>query len=125
MKNKIPAVIVLFALFGFNLCYAEKPTVMREYITRKSGGVRSEEERVNVRYEGLRIERGDYFTVSFLDEEGNVLKESEIGFSDLSLKEDEMKISSRELTDARYVYIEVIGADGDSKGIKLPFKIQK
>lgn len=124
MKNKIFAIIVSFALFGFNLCYAKEPTVMREYITRKSGGVRSEEERLNVKYEGLRIESGDYFTVSFMDEEDNVLGEYEIGFSSVDTSDNELNISPEKLKDARYVYIEVIDADCNYRGIKLPFKIQ-
>ena len=123
MKTKLISIIVAFALFPCNLCFAAEPTVMREYITRKSGGERSEEERLSVDYKDLWMEQGDYLVVSFLDGTDSVLEEYELELSVNDLLENELSISPESLAGVRYVKIELIGSGSDYSIIKLPFEI--
>lgn len=105
------------------LCLAAEPAVTREYISRKIGGVKSEEEKLCVDYGNLRIEHGDFLRISFLDESDSVIEEYETEVSFDSLLQNEMFFKSHTLEGTEYIEIEFIGSGYESGVIKLPFKI--
>ena len=123
MKTKLISLIVAFALFPFNLCYAAEPMVMREYITRKSGGERSEEERLSVDYKNLQMEQGDYLIVSFLDGNDSLIEELEMELSVYDLLKNERFFDTSVLSGAKFIKIELISSGSGYSVVKLPLEI--
>lgn len=123
MKNKLISMIIAFAMFPCSLCYAAEPTVTRDYITRKFRGEKTTEEKILVNYSELKMEQGDYVTVSFYDKADNILETFKIEMSVTELFENEMFFSPDELRGTAYVEIKFVGPGYNGDGIKLPLNI--
>lgn len=127
MKTKITLLFILtslvFTMLPCGGCFAAEPTVTREYISRKIGGVKSEEEKLCADFGNLRIEDGDVLRISFLDGSDMSIEEYEIEVSFDELLQNEMYFKSPALQGTEYIEIEFIGSRYGSGKIKLPFKI--
>lgn len=127
MKIKISLSIIIASLvlnlLPCGLCLAAEPEVTREYISRKIGGERSEEEKVCADYKNLRIEQGDYIRVSFYNSRGSLIEECEMELSVNDMNKNEMRFNPKTLQGTSYIEIDFICSEYESTGIRIPFKI--
>lgn len=112
----------VFTMLPAGVCHAADPTVTREYIARKTEGVKTEEERVCVDFKNLRLVEENYILVSFIDSEGTVIYEYQEELTSDFVRED-AKFNSQKLSGTEYIRIELIVQGQKVSDIKVPMKI--
>ena len=127
MKTKLKSIFIItifvFTMLPYGFCSAAEPGVTREYISRMIGGVRSEEEKLFVNYDELRVEQELCMKFSFYDQNGSLVEEYETELSGENLFQDKMFFKYDALKGTEYVEIEISGDGIDIICTKLPLKI--
>ena len=118
----ITVVNLILVFLPQGLCFAAQPAVSREYISRKTYGVKTTEETVNVDYKNLFISSLDYVKISFLDGEKETLYEYDFGLYD-DLLQNEISFKSERFQGTEYIRIEMNCAGNDLDTVELPFEI--
>ena len=129
MKNKIALIPVIASLMcaviPANPCRAaSEPLVVREYITKKSGGEIQSREKVCASYPELHIVTGFYAKVRFFAANGYMVKECQLALTKGEALPDELLIDIQELKGVAYAMVEIVGPDGNLGGTKIPFDIK-
>ena len=127
MKTKVFAIIIALATLVLpqNLCYAQEPQITREYIARKSGDIKSTEEKLNVSYSNLWVTEGNFLRVSFLNGENVVLAQYEAEIDISAPYGFSIPFDMKTLEDTEYIEMQIFGTVFVNNGVKLPFKIKK
>ena len=120
----ITVINLIFTLLPNGLCFAAQPTVRREYISRKTDGVKTTEERVNADYKNLYIGSEDYITISFLDGDKETLYEYDFGLYD-DLLQNEISFKSERFQGTEYIKIELNCVGNTHDAVIFPFGISK
>lgn len=116
--------ILSLLLLPTSSAFAEEPEVIREYITRKSGKIRTSEEKLLVNYTNLHIRQEDQLKISFVDGSDNVIEELKTGILDKDFLAGGMFYRSESLLGTEYVIIEIFSQDHNIAVLKLPLKIK-
>ena len=126
MKTKLISLLavinLIFILLPQGLCLAAQPTVSREYISRKTDGIKTTEETVNVDYKNLLIGSDDYMKISFLDKDKDTLYEYDFGLYD-DILQDKISFKSESLKGTEYIRIEMNCGGSNYDTVIFPFKI--
>ena len=112
----------VFTMLPAGVCHAAAPTVTREYIARKTEGVKTEEERVCVDFKNLRLVEENYVLVSFINSEDTVVYEYQEELTSDFIRED-AKFDAQKLSGTEYIRIELIVQGQKVNDIKVPMKI--
>ncbi len=127
MKNRCCLTFIIasliFTIFSYGKCFAAEPTVAREYITRKKGEVRTEEEKLNIEYTDLSMKQKGYLKISFINNENVIIEEYEMEIFLDDLLQNEMNLKSDALQGTVYIKMEIISPGYEHTYIKLPLKI--
>lgn len=118
----ITVVNLILVFLPQRLCFAAQPAVSREYISRKTDGVKTTEETVNVDYKNLFISSLDYVKISFLDGEKETLYEYDFGLYD-DLLQNEISFKSERFQGTEYIRIEMNCAGNNHDTVIFPFEI--
>lgn len=118
----ITVVNLILVFLSQGLCFAAQPAVSREYISRKTDGVKTTEETVNVDYKNLFIGSLDYVKISFLDEEKETLYEYDFGLYD-DVLQNEISFKSERFQGTEYIRIEMNCAGNNHDTVIFPFEI--
>ena len=103
--------------------FAAEPTVTREYISKRKGEVRTEEEKLNVDYMDLSMKQRGYLKISFINNENVIIEEYEMEIFSDDLLQNEMNLKSKSLQGTEYIKMEIISPGYEHTCIKLPLKI--
>ena len=114
---------IAFSAVPRNICYAQNPKIIREYIARKSDGEKSIEEKLNVCYNNLWITEGNFLRVSFLNGEDKVLAQYEAEIDISAPSGLDIPLDMKALEGTEYIEIQIFGTVFVNDGVKLPFKI--
>lgn len=127
MKNRCCLTFIIasliFTIFSYGKYFAAEPTVTREYITRKKGEVRTEEEKLNIEYTDLSMKQKGYLKISFINNENVIIEEYEMEIFLDDLLQNEMNLKSDALQGTVYIKMEIISPGYEHTYIKLPLKI--
>ena len=117
------AMCIILSVTSGSICRAESPEVTREYIVRKSYGVKSNEEKVTMDYKNLLVSDGAYMKIMFLDDADNVLDEYQTSLTLEEFTNGRLCINSEALKGTASIEIRICGPHIVENGFKLPFKI--
>ena len=126
MSRKIILMLILsfvFTMLPAGVCQAADPTVTREYIARKSEGVKSEEEKVSVDFKDLRTGKGSYVMFTFLDGENSVIYEYEEELNGYEFSQESAFFNSQKLLGTESIRIELFIQEQKISDITVPLKI--
>ena len=126
MKNRFILILVITSLvlgiMPCSSCFAETPSVAREYIARKIDGKVSNEEKVIVNYTNLRTEQEEYIKISFFDGTNSLIDICEMDLTSGKL-ENVISLNSESLKGTQYIIVEFIGPSVVQNRTKIPLKI--
>lgn len=124
MKTKFISIFailcVLISTMPCNVCFASYSDITREYISRYICGEKSSEERVSVKFSGVRVTKDTYMKATFLDEEENIVDEYEIELGEVDFM---IPADIESLAGVTYLELKICDYENVYDGIKLPFKI--
>lgn len=127
MKIKfIPLIAIVNLILTLlpTLCLGAQPAVSREYISRKTDGIKTTEETVNAEYKNLFIGSNDYVRISFLDGNKEPLYEYDFGLYD-DILQNEISFKSERFLGTEYISIEMNCAGNSLDAVIFPFEILK